>query len=450
MTLIESKACNEPSGNVLVIYSLMDWPLKSTVKDHLRCFKHHSAGRVFYLNLPLASPPRWIRSLKWDVVVYHTSFLSTRWIPELFDRNCKAAAPLRDLAPVSVALPQDEFIYADRLTEFISEFRVENVLSVIPVTEVATVFPGVDRSRTSFGQVLTGYLSEETLSRVGQILDESTVRQIDIGYRAWEGAPWLGRHGMLKREISEAVTAAAPRLGLVADCSTRGEDTFFGDDWFRFLARCRFVLGVEGGASIVDRDGQLKIATEKYLESNPDASFDEIEAACFPGRDGEVEMFVLTPRNLEACATRTAQILVRGNYNGVLRPGVHYIELEPDFSNLDEVLAAVESDEIRERIVDRAYDDIVASGLYTYLALVDEVERSVLGHRVYSVRDPRAELFLRLNRMREVFSWAEVIARAIYSAWATRLSLAGRSLLRHGVISCRSVLRRARRSPSSL
>lgn len=257
MTPVGRKACNEPSGNVLVIYSLMDWPLKSTVIDHLHCFKNHSAGRVFYLNLPIAPPPRWIRRLKWDVVVYHTSFLSTRWLPELFDRNCKAAAPLRDLGPMSVALPQDDFIYADLLSEFISKFRVENVLSVIPETEVAAVYPSVDRAGTKFGQVLTGYLSDDTLSRIGRILDESNVRQIDIGYRAWEGAPWLGRHGMLKREISEVVMAAAPRLGLVADCSTRAEDTFFGDDWFRFLARCRFVLGVEGGASIVDRDGQI-------------------------------------------------------------------------------------------------------------------------------------------------------------------------------------------------
>jgi len=106
----------------------------------------------------------------------------------------------------------------------------------------------------------------------------------------------------------------------------------------------------------------------------PGASFEELEAACFPGRDGELTLHALSPRHLEACATRTAQILVEGEYNGVLERDRHYLPLRRDLSNLDELLDAVAADRDRERTAEAAYRDVVASGRWTYRRLVDDVE----------------------------------------------------------------------------
>ena len=186
--------------------------------------------------------------------------------------------------------------------------------------------------------------------------------------------PYLGRHAMLKAGLSDAVAERARARGLRVDLSTRAEDTFYGDDWYRFLATCRYTIGIEGGASILDRDGSVQACVDAQQARAPDATFEELEAACFPGRDGELALFALSPRHLEACATRTVQILVEGNYSGVLEPGVHYLELRRDLSNLDAVLdvvAAGDADDIAER----AHADIVASGRYTYRRLVESVER---------------------------------------------------------------------------
>ena len=54
--------------------------------------------------------------------------------------------------------------------------------------------------------------------------------------------------------------------------------------------------------------------------------------------DGRLQLFAISPRHLEACATRTCQVLVEGEYSGVLRPGEHYIPVRKDLSNLDDVL----------------------------------------------------------------------------------------------------------------
>jgi hypothetical protein len=167
------------------------------------------------------------------------------------------------------------------------------------------------------------------------------------------------------------------RLGLRADISTDARDVFLGDDWYRFLARCRCVVGVEGGASIADRDGALKARTEAYLAEHPGAPFEEVEAACFPGRDGELNLRVITPRHLECCATRTAQVLVEGDYNGVLRPGVHYIPVKRDLSDMAAALRQALDPAVNERITTRAYEDVVASGDWTYARLVREAVEAV-------------------------------------------------------------------------
>ena len=134
------------------------------------------------------------------------------------------------------------------------------------------------------------------------------------------------------------------------------------------------MIGAEGGATILDGDGTFKRRTEHYLAKHPDASFEEVEAACFPGEDGRLQLFAISPRHLEACATRTCQVLVEGDYSGVLRPGEHYIELRKDLSNLDDVFDQIESDQHRERIAEAAYRDVVASGRYSYERFVGEVE----------------------------------------------------------------------------
>jgi hypothetical protein len=159
------------------------------------------------------------------------------------------------------------------------------------------------------------------------------------------------------------------------DLSTRAGDTFYGDDWYRFLAACRYTIGIEGGASILDRDGSVQACVDAQRWDTP---FEDLEAACFPGRDGELALFAISPRHLEACATRTVQILVEGAYSHVLKPGIHYIELRRDLSNLDAVLDYVAHEDCRD-IADQAYADIVASGRYTYRRLVRDVERVLPG-----------------------------------------------------------------------
>ena len=357
----------------------MQHPLRSTVEDHLYSFRRYSRARVFYANALVGPAPGWMHRIRFDAIVFHTSFLSSlRWGPQVDETLHARALELADLPGIRAAMPQDEFLRSGALCDFIRAARVDVVFSVSPASEWPKIYASVDRERVRFEPALTGYLDERTLARIDEIMREAPERPTDVFYRAGAERPYLGRHGMLKTGIATAGETEARAGGLTTDVSLDPGATLLGDDWFRALAASRWTLGVEGGASILDPDGEIRAATMRYVAEHPDATYDEIESACFPGRDGELGLFAISPRHLEACATRTGQILVEGAYSDVLEPGRHYLPVRADLSDLGAVLEESKDEARRGELTDAAYQDVVASGRYTYRAFIERVDRVLL------------------------------------------------------------------------
>jgi hypothetical protein len=413
--MLASGAPKEMANILIVYYYKSEYPIRATSADHLYCFENY-AGRehnCFYLNVAVRNVPRYLKEIKFDLVIYATLFFSLRWDRQAFKQMLKDVSALRDWGRVKVAMPQDEFLNTDLLSDFIGEFGIDIIFSASSESEWGKIYEGVDFGRVKIEQILTGYLDEKTLKKIKRLAASSTERPVDVGYRAWRGAEWLGRHGLLKAQISDVFEKEAPAKGIRVDVSTRPEDTFLGDSWYKFLLRCKYIIGVEGGASILDRDGTVRQKTDAYIKAHPAASFDEIEANCFPGLDGSLRLFAISPRHLEACATRTCQVLVEGEYNGILTAGRHYIELKRDFSNLEQVLDIIKRDDLRQEITDNAYSDVVGSGLYTYRSFVGSVIKESLAVDAdkASVKDERRSYksALSRNRLADRLSWLSVM-----------------------------------------
>jgi hypothetical protein len=386
-------------ANVLIVYCQVSYPPRATVAEQLYCFARYAGARhrCFYLNLAVRDVPRYLLEVPFDMVIFHTTFFAWRWGIGEYRQVLQKARALKRLRAVRAMVPQDEFYRTDALNEFIDEFEVGIVYTVSPRSEWSKLYPAAEVSGVRLVPVLTGYLDDATVGRIDALTAARAPRETAVGYRAWRANPWLGRYGFLKTRVADVFAQRAPAFGLATDISTRAADTFYGDEWYRFLLRCRYVIGVQGGAGVLDWDGSVRECAEALRDERPDAGFEEIEAACFPGKDGGLAYFAISPRHLEACATRTCQVLIEGHYNGVLTPGLHYIELKQDFSNLDDVLQRMASDRERETIVARAYDDVVRSRAYSYRGFVDVVLAPVA--QIAAPRDARVdELWARARR----------------------------------------------------
>ena len=361
------------ADSILVLYHAAAAPLRPAIADHLNSIRRYSGRPCIYINLAVRSVPSWVQRANVGLVVFHTTLLATRWHPEAFRRVAARLGALERLDCPRFAIPQDEFLNTDPLVDFLLRFRVSHVFTCAPAHEWQTIYGPLMAEGTGMTRVLTGYLERRTVRRIGQLAAESGERSIDVGYRSWQPEPWLGRHGMLKGWIAERFLEEGRRLGLRTDISMRPEDTLLGDDWYRFLLRCRFTIGAEGGASILDRDGRIRDCVTRQRLEHPHASFAEIESSCFPGLDGTFDLRAISPRHLEACATRTPQILVEGAYNGILEAGTHYIPLRADFGNMSDALAAIADGDQASEMAERAYRDVVATGSHTYASFVSTI-----------------------------------------------------------------------------
>ena len=361
--------------NVLVVYSCFTYSMRATTREHLKSFRNYGNERIYYLNLAYHKVPRYISLINLDLIIFHTLFLTNHWKgKDHFNKLLKRAEIIKNIPAVKVMLPQDEFYYSDLFCNFIKEFNINYVFSVAPENEWKNIYSTVNFSKVKFISVLTGYLDDKKLRLIQRYVSKNQDRDIDIGYRT-AGKPyfWFGRHGFLKEEIAKIFLKLAPSRGLNIDISTNNEDAILGNSWYQFLARCKYTIGVESGTSMIDPDGSIKKNVENYLQKNPQANFEEVEKNCFQDLDNTCNLYAISPRHLEACATRTCQVLTKGEYGKVLKPGQHYMELNKDFSNINELLDDLVEDKKREKIVENAYHDIVASGKYTYKMFVGKV-----------------------------------------------------------------------------
>jgi hypothetical protein len=360
--------------NLLIIYTSRTQPNLATHRDYLLSFRRYATDcRSFCVNVSFGGVPSYLRKVKFDLIIFNSSFVGDRASRNWFVKAMERIANTKEFQGVRVAMPQDEFTSMDLMCDFINEFKIDVVFSVAPESEWKKIYRTVDFNRVKFIRLLTGYLDERVIRKWSKLVDSYTPRSIDIGYRVVSRATW-GRFNLMKGKIAEIFEDAARHHNLRTDIAVGWEHFKLGNDWLAFLSNCRFTIGIEGGSTLLDWNGTLSEAISAYLSRNPQADFDELERVCIPpGKDGEIAVFAMSPRHLEACLTRTGQVLVEGEYNGVLRPYDHYIPLRKDFSNLEEVLEIIKDEPRRRDMVERAFLDIVKSDKYTYRHMVGVV-----------------------------------------------------------------------------
>ncbi|MEP6892384.1 MAG: hypothetical protein ABI927_01270 [Gaiellaceae bacterium] len=340
-----------------------------TLKDHVAALRYESRHRVRVLDSRGKHDARDLDLEHVDVVVLHwsivphlESYLSTPW------RAALAAFP-----GLKVQFIQDEYRWVDLATATMRELGVTLIYSVVPPAEIPKLYgdrvPGADVLTT-----LTGFVPE----RLRNVPVPATgSRPLDIAYRGRELPAWTGRLAYEKALIAKAVAGAAAEHGLRVDVDWREDARIYGSAWTQFLTSAKATLGTPSGASIVDYDGTSETAVREYLARHPGAEFEEIHAAVLRDREGNICIDVISPRIFEAAALRTAMILYRGGYSGVLEPERHYLPLERDLSNFDEIAAALRDGRRLEALTARAHTDLVASGRYSIRQFVHEFDEAL-------------------------------------------------------------------------
>jgi hypothetical protein len=91
----------------------------------------------------------------------------------------------------------------------------------------------------------------------------------------------------------------------------------------------------------------------------------------------ESSFVAISPRLFEAAALGVCQILEVDDYlDGAMIPWTHFIPLEPDFSNIEEIFRFIQDPEKAKRVVKSARALLIESEVFSYRAFVDLFLRS--------------------------------------------------------------------------
>lgn len=231
-------------------------------------------------------------------------------------------------------------------------------------------------------------------------------RRLDVGARAIKYLPHLGDDD--RNRLLQWFANHGPAYGLNVEISDARLDR---KGWASYLDQCKATVATEAGTWFLERDDSTVDAIREYVLSKPSKGFvlkndsalrrmghrlpawarsitrramrtgpiryealineqldyQEIFDRFFVGR-AHPEHYgkCISSRHFDAAGTKTCQIMFRGRFNDILKADEHYLALESDFSNIDEVLKAFRDSDRRQKVADAAYELVMSKHTYVH------------------------------------------------------------------------------------
>jgi glycosyltransferase involved in cell wall biosynthesis len=345
--------------------------IRRTSFNHAFCLLKYAPWNSYELHAFGRPIPLRLRQERFDVIMLDTTFLCWRWSKprkDYFDRLLNEYSFIAQSEAIKIALPQDEYDHAAVLDEWLADWRVDLIYSVC--YEYRNVFYPKASARAEIVEGMTGYVDDADIAMMGRLARPFEERDLDVGYRAKSLPPYFGRFGRLKAEMGEQFRASFAGTELLLDISVDPKYALMGDEWLHFLGNCRFTLGCESGSSLLDPTGEINHACASYLAENPNAEFEEIEAACFPGQDMQRIYSAISPRIFEAALAGTCQVLAPGRYMGILRPDEHYIPWDINAPDNDALYAELTDWRRAKERVEACREAVLGSERLSYRGFV--------------------------------------------------------------------------------
>jgi hypothetical protein len=232
---------------------------------------------------------------------------------------------------------------------FINEVGVDYVASQLPDDAARWLYSDCPNSKL----LLVPHALNEKVYKPYQ---KQKFRPIEIGFIGDKYSYAIG--DIERTELAEYFARNSLRQKLTMDIRIGRKLRIPRDEYVKFLNSTRGTIGAESGTYYLEKTDRTQKEVEAFLSRHPKATFEEVYEGFFKNYNNPVNGKAISSRHFEPVGTKTCQILLEGNYNGILKPNTHYISLNRDYSNFDEVL---------ERFADRDYVRTMVGDTYEYV-----------------------------------------------------------------------------------
>lgn len=303
-------------------------------------FQNNSEGTQVLAHHIDQDIPQFVKNYDFDAVFLTASSIANT-IPERhYSKMMDRLSFLRDSPSVKVAFAQDDYFYSDVRDTLYVDLGIDLLYSVCPPSYWSELFPKFLDSGQTARRGFTTYVTPGLRNVTGSGAPIES-RKYDVSYRTFGEGVFPNVIGSAKAELGESFARLTKGRGLSLNISNKKKDMLTGEKWLHFLGNSRATLGSPSGSSVIIRTHEVAMRARELRLHSKASTPDELEALCYRDSDRGLRITAISPRNLEAAAMGAVQVLIRDPYDGLLMPWEHYVPLESDFSNLDDVLEAL-------------------------------------------------------------------------------------------------------------
>ena len=358
------------SKRVLVAYS-MSSTFTSTTLDYLLALKRYADYHVSYVHVTHEAIMDFdINSF--DVVInnYCARFPFEGYVSKHYE---EALHRFRGLKIIAV---QDDYDRTATLHRAMRRLGFHVLLTCIQPEFWHLAYPESELPGVHIIQGLTGYMPEQSPYLDAPIVPLAE-RPVWLAYRGRRLGAKYGRLGFEKEVIGTRMQAICEARGIAHDISVDDRNRIYGDKWFEFLQSSRAMLGSESACNVFDFDADIEQAIETFRTAQGREPLYEDMIETLAPLERYFDVGQISPRVFECAMMRTPMVLFRGRYSDAISPDEHYIPLERDFSNADEVLAKLGDLELLQGLADRTFQTVVASGRFGYRSLAETLSAAI-------------------------------------------------------------------------
>ncbi|HMM75130.1 MAG TPA: glycosyltransferase [Gammaproteobacteria bacterium] len=175
-------------------------------------------------------------------------------------------------------------------------------------------------------------------------------RDVDVGFRGDLYPLSIGDDE--RTRVLERFRTQGERWGLRVDIRY---ERVPGPRWNECLNRWHGIVGAESGTYFLERDDVTERKVKAHLSLHSQESFEEVRRLFFDTHPNPVSGKAISSRHFEPIGTRTAQLLLTGTYNDILRADEHYFAIARDLSDVETVVERYRDPAERARIVEAAW-----------------------------------------------------------------------------------------------
>lgn len=347
----------------------------TAINDHINAFKQYSKYAVYQVNTEMGFPKK-LHGLEFEIIVMHYSLFGLIVQNELkehfydYVKNCNST--------FKICFFQDEYRFCKIRFNLINDLNIDMIYTLIEPHQYDLVYKKYTKVN-NIKTCLTGYIGEDLIQMGNKYAKNDGDRSIDIGYRGRVLPFYMGLGAQEKARIGVDFKRLCNnnKINLNLDIEFEENKRIYGDGWYRFIGSCRSVLGVESGVSLFDIEDVVYKNCEIYLKEKPNATFEEVYDLILKPWENNIPNRVISPRNFEAIALKTCQIMFEGHYLDMFKPMDHYIPLRKDFSNFDDAIEMFLDKELRKKISERCYEEFILSNKFTYKSFINSFDREL-------------------------------------------------------------------------